>query len=189
MPLVARVIAPRVATRFHAKFRGGFALVSGTGYELGTMLTPRAGKRRGHTYCNYAQMGASVCLCVSDVSERNRNACFFGPGQIGPRCYLIAVGLAADAFDIVNVAEVVDAVVAVGVVSVAGADVEVAVGAVAVVVIDVAATVVEAAVAGSAVAFGYPSQRPSKRTHRVPSSRFGLPVIHITVNRTCNLDP
>lgn len=73
-------------------------------------FTPKVGKRRGHTYCNYAQMGASVCLCVSDVWETNRDACFFGHVYFDHYYYL----------NVVEFEAVVVFVVAVGIVDVAG---------------------------------------------------------------------
>lgn len=66
--MVAHATAP-VLRAIRTRNEGGFYLRPGI-ESLRMMLTPRVGKRRGHTYCNYAQMGASVCLCISDVMER-----------------------------------------------------------------------------------------------------------------------
>ena len=137
-------------------------------------------------------MGASVCLCVS-AQEENRDACFYGLGLVGRRCYLNDVGLeAVAAVDVVAVATVHVAGQA-GVVDVAAvlADVVVAEIVAATEIVDVAlvVTVVAVAVAVAAVGIGAaaavvasfaPTQRPSKRTHRGPSSRFDLPVIFVT---------
>ena len=57
------------------------------------MFIPRAGKRRGHTYCNYAQTGASVCLCVSGslVVQDRAAIVLHEPVQIDRHCSRVAV--------------------------------------------------------------------------------------------------
>lgn len=162
------------------------------GLRLKRVFTPKVGKRRGHTYCNYAQMGASVCLCVSDAQEKNRGARFYGLDQVGRHCYLnvvefeavavaVLVDVAADTVHVVVFVGVVDIVASAVVADVAVTevvDVAVVVGAVVVAVAVVGAGIdAGAAAVGSVVAFFAPSQRPSKRTHRGPSNRFDLPVI------------
>ena len=57
------------------------------------MFIPRAGKRKGHTYRNYAQTGASVCLCVSDslVVQDRAAIVLREPVQIDRHCLCVAV--------------------------------------------------------------------------------------------------
>ena len=169
------------------------------------MFIPRAGKRRGHTYCNYAQTGASVCLCVSgSLVVQDRAAIVLHElVQIDWHCLCVAVsgpspvhvaGLFAVVFGVIAgvagagrlsvvcaVAGGSDGVVA----EAAGGFVAVVavVGTVSVLCADVGIAVekpdvaVIGAVAGSAGASVAPGQRPSKRTNRVPSNRFYLPFV------------
>lgn len=89
--------------------------------QLGHVFIPRAGKRRGHTYCNYAQMGASVCLCVSGslVVQDRAAIVLHKPVRIDRHCLCVAVsGLSP--VHVAGLSAVVFGVIA-GVAGVAGA--------------------------------------------------------------------